>query len=51
MTKKETLQDFIKAVMFYHVRLSWMVNIDKQYKFDQEENYYEWCKGGPWFNK
>ena len=50
MTKKYTLQSFIKDVMFYHVVFSWMVNTDNQYKFYQEENDDKWCKVGPWFN-
>ena len=43
-TKKETLRYFIKAVMFYHVVLSCMVNEDEQYNFELEENDDECCK-------
>ena len=40
----------IKAVVIHHVGLYWMMLTKEQYGFSVEENFIEWCKGGPWFN-
>ena len=37
----DILPVFIKAVVFYHVGLSWMIETEQKYKFSVEENFIE----------
>ena len=41
---------FIKAVVFNHVGLSWMILNKDQYEFSVEQKFIEWCTGVPWFH-
>ena len=47
----DILTFFIKAIVFNHVGLSWIILTKDQHEFYVEENYIEWCTGGPWFNE
>ena len=42
---------FIKAAVFHHVGLSWMILTKEKYEFYVEEPFIEWFTGGPWFNE
>ena len=46
----DILPIFIKAVVFHHVGLSWMILPKKHNKLSVEEQFIEWCTGGPWVN-
>ena len=48
--KKQILPVFIKYVVFNHVGLSWMIEMEEKYYFAVDGHDEEWCTGGPWFN-
>ena len=49
-TNKEILPVFIKAFVFHHVGLSWMIETKEQINFAVDKQYVYWCTGGTWFN-
>ena len=44
-----TLPVFIKAVVFHHFDLPWMILTKEKYTFSVEEHFIEWCTGVPCF--
>ena len=45
------VQFFIKASVFHHVGLSWMIQTNYQIYYSVHEPFPCWCTGGPWYNK
>ena len=42
---------FIKAVVFHHVGLLWMIEAKDKYQFSVDDHFIEWCTVGPWLNQ
>ena len=51
VVSKKILPVFIKSIVFHHVGLSLMIEMEEQYDSSVDEHNEEWCTGGPWFNE
>ena len=47
----DILPIFIRDVLFHRVGFYWVILTREQYEFYLEENFIEWCTGGPYFNE
>ena len=46
----DILPVFIKAVVFHHDGLLYMIENKEKNKFAVDDRFIEWCTVGPWFN-
>ena len=50
-TFDEMINKFVLNAILHHVRMSWIINYNKEMKYETDKNnHQDWLNKGPWYN-